>query len=536
MWQQIRALAWVHFRSTRNRFPRTGWGTILVWFLSFLWYGMFTALGVLLALVVPEIDIGTLRFALPMTLIGILIYWQVFPLATLSGGWSLQMGKLRVYPIKLSALFTIEVCLRLTTSPEMIVFLIGGAVGLARHPGLPLWAAFALLLYIPFNLLLSIGFREALMRSTRKKRFRELRPLLVICLAITPQFLARPEARRFLDPYMHTLTSIPATPWREWSVLSLGGFSVLAASSVLAWLAAAYAFARWQFAKSLQEDETISLSPSPTASALSARRPRLFEGLSNLPNHLTRDPMAALLQKEFRSLLRMPRFRVVFGLACVFSVIVFIPMILKGSQVGFVGNNFLPIVNIYGVLILGEALIFNIFGFDRKAVQVYFLTAAPFDTVIKAKNLVALVFILFQTFAVMITATLLRIHITPLDAFNSFGMAFVVAIFLISAGNLTSVHVPRPMDPNQTFRRQTGGKLQLWLLASFLGLAIPVGLPFLARWAFDTEWAFVGVIIVDLIIGWIIYRLSLESALQRAMANTEDLVDRLSKGGDPISV
>ena len=199
MWQQIRALAWVHFRSVRNRFPRTGWGTILIWFLSLLWYGLFAGLGALLAFAIPAVGLATLRIAVPLALIAILVYWQVFPLATLSGGWSLQMGKLRVYPIKLSALFTIEVCLRLTTSPEAIVVLIGAAIGLARHPGIPVLSALALLLFIPLNLSLSIGFREALMRSGRSKRFRELRPLLFVMLAIAPQFLVRTEARRFFE-------------------------------------------------------------------------------------------------------------------------------------------------------------------------------------------------------------------------------------------------------------------------------------------------------------------------------------------------
>jgi ABC-2 type transport system permease protein len=209
-------------------------------------------------------------------------------------------------------------------------------------------------------------------------------------------------------------------------------------------------------------------------------------------------------------------------------------LILNGSRVGFVANNFLPIVNVYGLLIMGEVLIFNVFGFDRKATQIYFVTTTPFDTVLKAKNLVALFFIVVQSCAVILVAALLRIRVTPIDVANALGTALVIALFLISAGNLTSVHLPRPTDPNQTFRRQTGGKLQFWLMASFIGLSVPVGFAFLARWAFDSEWAYLGVLLADLIVGWIVYRLSLESAVHRALQHTEDLVDRLSKGGDPI--
>jgi len=532
MWQQIRALAWVHFRSLRNRFPRTSWGTILVWFFTLLWYGMFLGMGGMLAFLLPVAPLALLQSAVPIALIVILLYWQIFPLATLSAGWSLDMAKLRVYPIKLSALFTIDFILKLTTSPEAIMVVIGGTVGLARHPHIPVVSALALLLFIPFNLLLSIGFREALTRSGRSKRFREIRTLLFIFLMIAPQFLARTEARRFLQPYVTPVAQVPGTIWRELSVLCLGGFSTLAAVSVIAWLGAAYLFARWQFAKSLDEDETVSLSPPPAT--LAARRPAIVEVLWSLPDRLMPDPMAAMLTKEFRSLPRMPRFRVIFGLACIFSVVVFIPLILRSTRVGFVANNFLPIVSIYGLLIMGEALIFNVFGFDRKAVQIYLITPTSFDSVLKAKNVVALFFILLQTSAVVVLAALVRIPVTAVDVGNAFGTALVIAIFLISAGNLTSVYLPRGMDANQTFRKQTSGKLQLWLMGSFIGLSVPVGFAFLARWAFNSEWAYVGVLGVDLIVGWIVYRLSLESAMDRVMRGTERLVDMLSKGGDPI--
>ncbi|MGC2660464.1 MAG: hypothetical protein WA324_21125 [Bryobacteraceae bacterium] len=529
MWPQIRALAWVHFRSMRNRFPRTGWGTILIWFLSLLWYGLFVGLGTLLAFALPLIDLKTLRIAIPLALIAIMIYWQIFPLATLSGGWSLQMGKLRVYPIKLSALFTIEVFLRLTTAPEAIAVLLGGVIGLARHPHVPFAGALALLLFIPFNLFLLIGLREALMRSGRNKKFRELRPLIFILFAITPQFIARPPIRDYLKPYAIAVARVPATPWREWTALSLGSFSLLSVLSVVGWLAAAYYFARWQFALSLREDELVSLPSSPAS-----RKTSWLDALWSLPDRLTRDPLAALLQKEFRSLVRMPRFRVLFGLACVFSVLVFLPMILRGGRVGFIANNFLPIVNVYGMLILSEVMVFNVFGFDRKAVQIYLISPAPFEIVLKAKNLVALCFIMLQSASVIIIAALFRIRVTPIDAVNALGTTLVITLFLMCAGNLASVHMPRPTDPNQTFRRQTGGKLQLWIMGSFIGLSVPIGFAFLARWAFNTEWAYLGVLAVDLVIGWIVYRLSLESAVKRALEKTEDLIDKLSKGGDPV--
>ena len=71
--------------------------------------------------------------------------------------------------------------------------------------------------------------------------------------------------------------------------------------------------------------------------------------------------LAALIQKELRSLLRMPKFRVVFGMACVLGLAVFVPMTLNGNEAetGFMRNNLLPFVNLYGLLLLSDTLLLN---------------------------------------------------------------------------------------------------------------------------------------------------------------------------------
>ena len=44
MFEQIRAIAWAQFRTTRNHLPRTNVGSILLGLLSLLWYGLYVAL------------------------------------------------------------------------------------------------------------------------------------------------------------------------------------------------------------------------------------------------------------------------------------------------------------------------------------------------------------------------------------------------------------------------------------------------------------------------------------------------------------
>src|SRR5581483_6915649 len=151
MWSQIQAIAWAQFRTMRNHLPRTNFGAVLLWFLSLLWYGMYAALAVVLAVMLPEVPMAALQQWLPVGFLAVFLFWQVIPLFTLSSGWSLQLNKLQIYPVSNSALFGIEVLLRLTTAPEMILVLMGALIGLQRRPDTPLFAGLFVLFYIPLN-------------------------------------------------------------------------------------------------------------------------------------------------------------------------------------------------------------------------------------------------------------------------------------------------------------------------------------------------------------------------------------------------
>jgi ABC-2 type transport system permease protein len=257
----------------------------------------------------------------------------------------------------------------------------------------------------------------------------------------------------------------------------------------------------------------------------------MFAGLADIPNRLFKDPLSALLQKEYRSLLRMPRFRVMFGMACVFSVLVFIPMALNSrGKNGFINNNFLVITTLYGLLILSDSLLLNCFGFDRIAAQIYFVSPVPFRAVLLAKNLTAITFVALQSVAVIFVALLLHVATGPLNVINAVAAAAVVAMFFLAAGNLTSVIMPRAIDPTETFRKQAGGKMHLWFLLCAVAMFVLIGLAFLAGWALDTNWAMLGVLGIEFAVGYIVYRVALQSAIERAESDRERLIDSLSKG------
>ena len=533
MWQQILAIAWAQFRITRNHLPRTTFGGALMWFLSLLWYGVYTAAAVALAMRLPDVPLPQLQHWLPVGLFGVFLFWQIVPLFTLSTGWSLQLNKLRVFPVSDSALFGIEVLLRVTSAPEMLIVLGGALVGLSRHPGIPLLAPLFLLLYIPFNLFLQLAIRDLILYSFERNRFRELFAALIISISILPQLLSRTKLGHILTPYFFATARGSAAPWREAGSLSLGSFSVVDLFLFLVWTFAAYALGRWQFERSFRHEETIR-SAAPGMGGRQTKETRLLDW----PARAFRDPLAALLQKEFHSLLRMPRFRVLFGMACIFSVVVFIPVTFNQDfhhSSSFIHNNFLPIVNLYGLLLLSDVLLLNSFGLDRRAAQLYFVVPVSLGTVIKAKNLAAVSFVVLQTLAVLIIALLIRTAVTPFSAFSGAAASAVVTIYLLSVGNFASVSMARPVDPSQTFKKQGGARMQLWILLCGIGMYALVGFAFLARWALHSDWALVGILLLEFAIGVIVYRLATESAIARGLRDCERLVEALSKGVSPVS-
>ena len=131
---------------------------------------------------------------------------------------------------------------------------------------------------------------------------------------------------------------------------------------------------------------------------------------------------------------------------------------------------------------------------------------------------------------------LLRIHLSPFSVAGGIAISVVVSVFLVSAGNFTSVSMPRPIDPSSTFRKQAGSRMQSWLLLASLGMLTLVAFPFLARWAFEKDWPFFAVLLVELGIGAIFYRIALDSAVERGMRDRERIVEALSKGASVMDL
>jgi ABC-2 type transport system permease protein len=530
---QILAIVWAQWRSARNRLPHANLaGLIFTAVLTVVWYGVFVLLAVVAGVLLSRrSEMAAFHKVLPPALLLSFLYWQVIPVLLTSMGASLDVRRLMVYPIPNRALFGVEVVLRITTGIEMLLLLTGAGIGLLFNRSVPIWAPFSLVVWVLFNLFCSTGVRDLLVRLLAHKRIREIIVFLVVLAAALPQLMLSRGSGARVQQFLGREPSA-YLPWTATARLSLGEFSWLSLSALLGWTIAAYVFGRSQFERGLRFDAAEASSRG----TLTARRVSRLEWLYRLPSALVPDPLAALIEKELRFLSRAPRFRLVFLMGFSFGLMIWAPIAFgrAGARHTFLTDNYLTLVSIYALLLLSDALFWNCFGFDRSAAQVYFLVPVSMAKVLAGKNLAAVLLVAIEVTAIAIVCAILRLPVTGLKVVESFCVTCVITLYVLAVGNMSSLYNPRPVNPAKSMRSAAGGRTQALLMLAFPVTVAPVGLAYLARYAFDDEVAFFAVLAASAALGALFYGYSLHSALRASVNRREQIIAALSKGEGPI--
>lgn len=540
--QYVSAIFWAQWRTFSNFYPRRGVAATAV--VGLVWYGVWTAVAFSLLRVFsdPE-DLPIVRVALPGGLLLMFLYWQVVPLMLATTGSSLDLKKLRAYPIPEKQLFGIEVLLRVTSAVEMALLLCGMILGALFNSELARGSVLAATLFVPFNLIVAVGMRDLLARLLARKRIRELVFFIVVLSAALPQLmLAR---RGMVSPQLRLLIARDAWqgwPWTATSNLILGNRVGISLSILLGWTVVALLFSSWQFRRTLRFDaDAAGASPSAKAAGragwAAGESTGWMEWFYRLPSALLRDPMGALVEKEFRFLVRSARFRLVFLMGFTFGLVIWLPMVFvpSGPLGSFFIQNYLTVVCAYSLMLMSEVCFWNAFGFDRSAAQFYFLAPVSFKRVLVGKNLTAAFFMVMEIGLVTIVCILLRMPLDSRRIFEAYGVAAVVMILLFSAGNLLSIHQARGVNPANSFRTSAAGRLQAMLFAIYPVTFAPLGLAYLARYAFNRQAALYVMLAFDAVAGLIFYRISLDSAVRAAGRIKERMLAALSAGDGPIA-
>jgi len=498
-----------------------------------LWYGMWIVLSlVVLSFTVKPGHSRLLRNLLPIGFFFAAIYWQLTPLLTASLGAALDLKKLQVYPIPHRRLFAVEVLLRVTTSGEVLLVLTAATIGMAMNPEFPVWTApLAWLGFTLMNLFTAAGIRSQLERWMARKRVREIMVLALVLLAALPQLLVVTGASASLGRFILAPPS-PIWPWTAAARLGTGVSVLSSAAVLLVWTLTAYGFSRWQFERGLRFD---------SAAAESADRHRTrgsrLEVFFRFPSLLFRDPLAAVMEKELRSLARTPRFRLVFLMGFTFGIIIFLPFAMGKLGTGSftMPADYLAMVGAYALLLLGDVAFWNVFGFDRSAAQAYFLLPVPASRVLIGKNLAAEVFVILEVAAITLVWTLIRMPVAPMKVLEAYAVTLTLSLYLLGAGNLSSVHYPRAVSPERSTGSGSAGRIRLLLLLIYPAVALPVMLAYAARFAFGSDTAFWGVMAFAAAVGAAVYWIGLDSAIARLEAERDGIVQALAEGQGPIS-
>lgn len=526
--KQARAILWAQWRTAANFYPRGGvaWTAVI----GAIWYGFWALASIAAAWTAANPDnLNLLRAVLPGALLIALLYWQVVPLLMAATGASIDLRKLQAYPIPVGQLFGIEVLLRLTAGIEMALALTGIAIGIVFNPALPKWAAFAVPPFILLNLFLAVGIRDLVLRMMARRRFREIVVFLLVMCAALPQLLLTRFGASSRVVRFFARDSWVGWPWTAAANIAQG-IEAAASFAILAlWITVAAVFGYWQFRQTLAFDKEAA----GAGGSRGVSGEGFLQSLVRLPSAVLRDPLAAMVEKEIRTMARSPRFRLVFLMGFTFGLVILLPASL-GREAWF-GRDYLTAVSVYSLLLLSEACFWNSFGFDRSAAQIYFLAPVPFSRALVAKNLSASFFIAMEIVTITLVCGLIRMPLGLRNIAEAYSVAAVVTILLLCAGNLMSIRQARGVNPGSQIRTHAAGRLQAMLLVIYPVAFIPVALAYLARYAFESEWAFFGVLLFDAAAGLIVYRIALDSAVEAADRLKEQMIANLSVASGPIS-
>jgi ABC-2 type transport system permease protein len=105
---------------------------------------------------------------------------------------------------------------------------------------------------------------------------------------------------------------------------------------------------------------------------------------------------------------------------------------------------------------------------------------------------------------------------------------------MLAMGNITSVEYPRGMNPERASQSGSSGRFQVLVLLFYPLALLPAALAFLARYAFASDVAFRVTLAAAAVVGAIVYKLALDSAVAAAGERRESVLQALAVGEGPV--
>jgi ABC-2 type transport system permease protein len=191
-------------------------------------------------------------------------------------------------------------------------------------------------------------------------------------------------------------------------------------------------------------------------------------------------------------------------------------------------------VSVYALTMLGQVSYWNSFGLDRSAAAFYFAAPVSMARVLVGKNLAALAFILLEVLAVIGVSMALRLATGWAAGVETLVVTVICASYLLALGNWGSVRYPRGLSAERV--SQGGGRgFQGFLFLIYPVALLPVGMAYVARYAFESQVIFALVMAIAAIIGGVFYWVALDSAVSIAGTRREAILAELGTSDGPVA-
>lgn len=499
---------------------------------TLVWYGLALFLAYIAQDVFssPPEDFDTAYYA-RMALLVVTAYWQFSPVVSVSFGLALDLKRLLIFPIRPNQFFLLEMLLCVPTSLEPIIVSCGLFLGLLMNPNCnPALVLLAAAGFLGFNLCVNVAVRSLVSRLSSMRLWREVLVFLLIAVALAPQWLLMKRETGSWLAFFQSAVTFPWSPWGAAVDVALGD-ALSRALPLLGVLAfGALVAGRALFLGFLTAESGTDSRPSPSLHASAPNRPfaDIRSRAASALGGLFPDPLGALVEKEFLTFTRSPRFVTVFIMGFTFGIVVFLPIAMDpGDSPGFMYRNFLAVVSAYAILLMSETVFWNVFGLDRKAVQVFLFAPVRMQTVFIAKNLVGFFMVCVQVFLISLVCSVIGVPVTLNGLAEAFVTALVLAVNMFALGNQSSVRYPGGVNPDQSWASANKAKYRVVLMLFFPIVSLPTTIAYLARFAFASDAGFYVGMLVASLIAITFYLVSLDSSIAYVQRQREDLVDLL---------
>jgi ABC-2 type transport system permease protein len=539
--EQLRLVAWLRLRSLRNGLRNKNRRMDL---LGIVVSGLFSSLlviGVTIGLFVGTKYIFDEHHQsyLGLLFLGLLIWWQLFPILLAGFAAQFSFRSLLRFPLSFSAFYVLGLVYGLADAAAIAAVIWMGAMiagTLAAQPG----AAPAMLLACVFFAALNITVERLLgawlEKMLSKRRAKELMFTIFVLSMVSLQFLnpvlqkhgaeVKAGIQRVL-PYLWLLPSAFAGSFVAKASAGQWGAALLQLAG-LAMYVVLFGLLLWHRYAQLYSGEELSEGTAPERRAKAEASDDLDDrdSLGFLPPQI-----GAVFRKEINYLKRNTF--LFFSLLIPPLMVFFFSMQFAGTssgpfKQGITPERFFPGMMAYLVLML-VAPSYNSFAHESRGIQTYFMSPVRFREILLGKNLMTMVIVLIElSFCVMLVGFRVGFPSTPVTVATLMAVAFSV-VSQLTIANWSSIRFPKRMDFGKMQGQRNSGMSVLLMFGVQLVLAGISALILLSGQSLDSPWLPAEVFTVLAAAAVAGYFASLDSLTELAEKKKETLMETLCR-------